>query len=61
MTYESQAERRTGLKDRRVAPFNRRQFISISWPLNQDRRLTRQDRRQGLADRRESSSPQTVG
>jgi hypothetical protein len=58
MSNGTQRERRTGMKDRRVAPFDRRQFISVSWPFNQNRRLAGEDRRQGPGDRRQTPTTQ---
>jgi hypothetical protein len=45
-------ERRTGLIDRRTATFDRRQFIAISWPIDRDRRVSKEDRRTAVQDRR---------
>jgi len=53
MTQNVEQERRAGLKDRRIAAFDRRQFVDIAWPLEKDRRMGSEDRRKTLKDRRE--------
>lgn len=52
MADQEKIDRRIAVVGRRSGEMVRRQFIDIGWPIEKERRVAPEDRRQGREDRR---------